>query len=102
MDGAGFHRIFFFFAVPLSGPGIVTAAILIVINAWNELLFAQILTETADAQTVQVGMRDFLTTYNANYPLAFAATVIAIAPTVVVYLLLSEKVQQAMTAGSFK
>lgn len=102
VDGAGFHRTFFSVAAPLTAPGAVTAALLIMINAWNELLFAQILTQDANAQTVQVGVRYFLTTYNANYPLAFAATVIAIAPTVIVYFLLSEKVQQAMTAGSLK
>ncbi len=49
-----------------------------------------------------MGIRFFLTTYAANYPQAFAATVIAIAPTVVVYVLLSERIVDAMTAGSLK
>jgi raffinose/stachyose/melibiose transport system permease protein len=102
MDGAGFHQTFVRIAVPLTAPGASTAAILIMINAWNELLFAQILTQDESAQTVQVGMRYFLTTYSANYPLAFAATVIAIAPTVVIYLILSDRVVRAMTAGSLK
>jgi raffinose/stachyose/melibiose transport system permease protein len=102
IDGAGFHRTFARIAVPLTAPGAATAGILIMINAWNELFFAQILTQDASAQTVQVGMRFFLTTYNANYPLAFAATVIAIAPTAVIYLILSDRIVRAMTAGSLK
>jgi raffinose/stachyose/melibiose transport system permease protein len=102
IDGAGFHRTFLSVAAPLTAPGAATAGILIMINAWNELIFAQILTQDAEAQTVQVGMRYFLTTYNANYPLAFAATVIAIAPTVIIYILLSDRIVRAMAAGSLK
>jgi raffinose/stachyose/melibiose transport system permease protein len=102
IDGASFHSIFFRIAAPLTSPGAITAGIFLMITAFNELLFASILTTDADAQTVQVGVRYFLTTYSANYPLAFAATVIGIAPTVVIYMILSDRIVAAMTAGSLK
>lgn len=102
VDGASFHRIFRSIVAPLSAPGAVTAGIFLMITAWNELLFASILTQDASAQTVQVGVRYFLTAYSANYPVAFAATVMAIAPTVVIYMVLSERIVDAMTAGSLK
>jgi raffinose/stachyose/melibiose transport system permease protein len=102
MDGAGFHSIFLRIAAPLTSPGAITAGIFIMITAFNELLFASILTTDEQAQTVQVGVRYFLTTYSANYPLAFAATVIGMAPTVVVYMILSDRIVAAMTAGSLK
>ncbi len=99
LDGAGFHANFFRIIVPLTAPGAVTAGIFLFIT---ELLFASILTTDTDAQTMQVGVRYFLTTYAANYPLAFAATVIGIAPTVVIYIFLSDRIVEAMTAGSIK
>lgn len=102
MDGAGFHTVFRRIVAPLTAPGAVTAGIFLVITTWNELLFASILTQDSSAQTVQVGVRYFLSTYSADYPLAFAATVISIAPTVVVYTVLSERIVAAMTAGSLK
>jgi raffinose/stachyose/melibiose transport system permease protein len=102
VDGASFHSVFRRIVVPLTAPGAVTAGIFLMITTWNELLFASILTQDTSSQTVQVGIRFFLTTYAANYPQAFAATVIAIAPTVVVYMLLSERIVDAMTAGSLK
>lgn len=102
IDGAGFHTIFVRIVAPLTAPGAVTAAIFLMISAFNELLFASILTQDTNAQTVQVGVRYFLSTYSANYPLAFAATVISIAPTVVVYIILSDRIVAAMTAGSLK
>lgn len=102
LDGAGFHAIFLRIVVPLTAPGSVTAGIFLFITAFNELLFASILTTDTDAQTMQVGVRYFLTTYAANYPMAFAATVIGIAPTVILYVILSDRIVAAMTAGSLK
>ncbi|MDN3310466.1 carbohydrate ABC transporter permease [Microbacterium oryzae] len=102
LDGAGFHSVFARIVAPLTAPGAITAGIFLLITAFNELLFASILTEDAQAQTIQVGVRYFLTTYSADYPLAFAATVISIAPTIVIYILLSDRIVAAMTAGSLK
>ncbi len=102
LDAASYHRIFFSIVLPVSIPGIITAAIFLVITAWNELLFASILTQDQNSQTVQVGVRYFLSTYSANYPQAFAATVMAIIPTVLAYILLSEQVIEGMTAGSIR
>jgi raffinose/stachyose/melibiose transport system permease protein len=102
VDGAGFHSVFTRIVLPLTAPGAATAAIFLMISAFNELLFASILTQDTNAQTVQVGVRYFLSTYSADYPLAFAATVIAIAPTIVVYVILSDRIVDAMTAGSLK
>jgi raffinose/stachyose/melibiose transport system permease protein len=102
LDGASYHRIFFKIILPICVPGIVTAAIFLMITAWNELLFASLLTQDEQAQTIQVGIRYFLTTYSANYPQAFAATVMAIVPTVLAYIFLSDRVIAGMTAGSLK
>jgi raffinose/stachyose/melibiose transport system permease protein len=102
IDGASFHRAFFNVILPISYPGIVTAAIFLLITAWNELLFATLITQDESARTVQAGIRFFLTTYAANYPQAFASTVMAIVPTILVYIFLSERVIEGMTAGALK
>jgi raffinose/stachyose/melibiose transport system permease protein len=101
-DGAGFHQVFRHIVVPLSVPGAATAGIFVMISAWNELFYALILTQDSSSQTVQVGMRYFLTTYNADYPLAFAFTVMSMIPTILVFVILSDRVIQAMTLGSLK
>jgi raffinose/stachyose/melibiose transport system permease protein len=102
IDGASYHAIFRRIVLPLSIPGVVTAGIFLMMLAWNELLFASILTQDESSQTVQVGVRFFLTTYAAQYPQAFAATVMAIVPPVLVYVFLSNRVISGMTAGSLK
>lgn len=102
IDGASFFGRFRLIVLPLALPGIATAAIFLLITAWNELLFARLLTQDEASQTVQVGIRYFLTTYAADYPLAFAATVSAILPTILVYIFLSDRVVEGMTAGAVK
>lgn len=102
IDGASVHRTFFRVILPISYPGMTTASIFLMITAWNELLFANLLTQSEGTRTLQVAIRFFLTTFSANYPVAFAAMVIAVLPTIVLYSLLSEKIIGGLTAGAVK
>jgi ABC-type glycerol-3-phosphate transport system permease component len=102
IDGCGFHATLARIVLPLLGPGLATASIFLAISAWNELLYANLLSDDENAQTIQVGVRSFLTSYAANYPQAFAATAMAVAPTVILYVVLSNRVIEGMTAGSIK
>jgi raffinose/stachyose/melibiose transport system permease protein len=102
IDGASFHSVFFRIVCPLVVPGLATAAIFLSISAWNELLFANLLSTSTSSETLQVGIRNFLTSYAANYPEAFAGTVMAMAPTILAYALLSNRVVESMAATGLK
>lgn len=102
IDGASIHRTFRSVILPISYPGMTTASIFLMITAWNELLFASLLTQSEGTRTLQVAIRFFLSTFSANYPVAFAAMVIAVVPTIVIYSLLSEKIIGGLTAGAVK
>jgi raffinose/stachyose/melibiose transport system permease protein len=102
IDGASFHSAFFRIVCPLVVPGLATAAIFLTISAWNELLFANLLSTSPNAETLQVGIRSFLTSYAANYPEAFAGTVMAMAPTILAYAILSNRVVESMAATGLK
>jgi raffinose/stachyose/melibiose transport system permease protein len=102
LDGATFHRVSLRIVVPLTVPGLATASIFLVITARNELLYASLLSRDSQAQTIQVGIRKLLASCSANHPQAFAATVMAIAPAIIAYAFLSNRVITGMTAGSLK
>lgn len=102
IDGATFHGVFVRVICPLVVPGLATAAIFLTISAWNELLFANLLSTSPKAETLQVGIRSFLTSYAANYPEAFAGTVMAMAPTILAYAILSNRVVESMAATGLK
>jgi raffinose/stachyose/melibiose transport system permease protein len=102
MDGAGFNAAFWRVVLPMSGPGLATAGIFLVIVAWNELLLANLLTGSARAQTIQVGIVSFLDAYHAQYTVAFAAILVTVLPMVVIYLLLSRFIVAGLTSGAVK
>ncbi len=102
IDGADCGQAFRRIILPISKPGIVTACVFLVINSWNELLFANLLNQSDSSRTVQVAIRSFLTTFEANYAHAFAAMVISILPTIVIYVLLTDRIIDGMTAGAVK
>jgi raffinose/stachyose/melibiose transport system permease protein len=102
IDGASIHRCFFSIVLPVSTPSLFTAAIFLIISAWNELLFANLLTQSEGNRTLQVAIRFFLSQFHTDYPKAFAAMMIVIMPTVIIYSLLSEKIIGGLTAGAVK
>lgn len=102
IDGASTFQTLLHIILPVSVPGIVTACVFVVIQCWNELLFANILNQSNISRTLQVAIRSFLTTFEANYAYAFAAMVMAILPTIVVYTFLTNQIIGGMTAGAIK
>lgn len=102
IDGANSLQTLVRIVLPISVPGLVTACVFVFIHCWNELLFANILNQSDSSRTLQVAIRSFLTTFEANYAYAFAAMVLAILPTIVVYALLTNQIISGMTAGAVK
>lgn len=102
IDGASTNMVLTRIVVPMSVPGVVTSCIFVIINCWNELLFANLLSQSDVSRTIQVAIRSFLTTFNANYAHAFAAMVISIFPTIIIYAFLTDKIIGGMTAGAVK
>ena len=102
IDGASSFQTLARIILPVSIPGIVTACVFVVIQCWNELLFANILNQSDVSRTIQVAIRSFLTTFEANYAYAFAAMVMAILPTIIIYALLTNQIIGGMTAGAVK
>jgi multiple sugar transport system permease protein len=47
IDGASRHRMLWHIVVPLATPGLVTTSLFVFVFAWNELLFAVILTDVS-------------------------------------------------------
>ncbi len=102
IDGATVNQILVRLVVPMTKPGIVTVCIFIVINCWNELFFANLLTQSDRSRTITVAIKSYLSAFEANYGYAFAAMIISILPTLIVYIFLTNKIIGGMTAGAVK
>jgi N-acetylglucosamine transport system permease protein len=99
-DIGAFWRIMF----PLSQPGIVTAAIMNFIFLWNEYMLALIFLTSESKRTLSLGLYSIQAAmqFTADWVGLLAAVVIVMLPTVLIYLVLSERVMQGITLGAVK
>ncbi len=102
VDGASNFGIFRLIAIPLSAPGLVTAAIFTAINAWNEFLYALVILGAGEQRTLPVGLFNFVGGEQAQYGPLMAATTLTIAPILIFFLLIQGRLTPGLTAGAVK
>ncbi|MGN0364558.1 MAG: carbohydrate ABC transporter permease [Suilimivivens sp.] len=102
IDGATFIQTFLYIILPLAKPGLVTIALLQFINTWNEFYFALMLTSGDTARTVPIALNYYMGTFANNYSALFAAVVITVLPTILVFIVLQRQVMESLTAGAVK
>lgn len=102
IDGASFLQSFLHIILPLAKPGLVTIALLQFINTWNEFYFALMLTSGDSARTVPIALNYYMGTFANNYSALFAAVVMTVLPTILVFIILQRQVMESLTAGAVK
>lgn len=102
LDGCGTFGIFFKIILPLMRPAISTVAIFTFLQAWNELMFANIFNSEHKYMTLPVAINTLFGSYTTKWGPIGAALVIATFPTLVVYSFLSRKIQESLIAGAIK
>jgi raffinose/stachyose/melibiose transport system permease protein len=102
IDGAGVLRIFFRIIVPLSIPGLVTAAIFVFLWSYNDLFMSLIFIPIREKQPICVLLSLVSSVYGTNYGAMMAALIITVLPVIILYVFLQEYVIKGMTAGAVK
>ncbi|MDC7290443.1 carbohydrate ABC transporter permease [Blautia schinkii] len=102
MDGCTRLRTFFQIIIPVSAPGIVATAVYTFILAWNEFLYATILTSDTAARTLPVGIGMLIGQYTTQYNEMMALSVMASIPLIIAFLFFQKYFVEGMTAGSVK
>jgi multiple sugar transport system permease protein len=95
--GALFHVI-----IPLSAPGVFTAAILAFVNAWDEFLLALTMMNRVSMRTLSVGITLYQGEFAFPWPLISAALIVAIVPICILIAIFQERVVGGLTAGGVK
>ncbi len=102
IDGCSRTSAFLRIIVPLSAPGLVATAIFSFLVAWNEFLFAVVLTSTPDMYLVTVGIASNIGQFRIQWNDLMAASVLATLPTITLYAFLERYLVQGLTAGAVK
>lgn len=101
VDGATRIQVILRIVLPMAAPGIITAGIFSFIIAWNEFLFALILTRR-DAVTLPVGLQLFNAEEGVLWHLLAAAGLFIMAPMIALALAVQKHFVKGMTMGAVK
>jgi len=102
IDGASDIRTFTAIVLPLSGPPLITLAVVNLLWAWNELLLALVFLQSDEKKTLMVGITGFQSRYSLSIPTIMAGMTIATIPLVIVYIFGQRYFITGLTAGSVK
>ena len=102
IDGAGFLKNFFLVMMPCAKGGMASAAVLAFLESWNEFTFALLLTSSESTRTLPLSLSYFTAQFSFNYTALFAAITIAVIPSIVIFAIFQEQVNQSLVSGSVK
>ena len=102
IDGCSVFRMFTTVGVPLAKTGFMVTGLMTFVGNWNELLLAMVFISNEAKKTLPVSLTKFVGPYHTNYCQMFAAIVIAVIPTVIVYCLFANQIVEGLTAGAVK
>jgi trehalose/maltose transport system permease protein len=102
IDGCSRLQALYKIVLPISAPGIFTAALLVFIYAWNEFFFALIILTNPDIQTLPVGIALFPGEYTMPWGEIAAASTLATLPLILLTLLFQRGIVRGLTAGAVK
>lgn len=101
IDGCSPWGTLFRIILPLAKPGIAAVAIYSFIMAWNELLFASVLTGQ-DTKTVSLGLLEYITAQQARWAGMMAACIIVSLPVLVLFTTMQKQIVEGLVAGATK
>nr|WP_171103151.1 carbohydrate ABC transporter permease [Promicromonospora citrea] len=102
IDGASTPQIFWRIVLPLLGPMNATVGIFAFLASWNDFMMPSLITSDPALQTLPVVQNIFQSQFGTDYNVAFASYLMAMAPTIVVYLLAQRWVISGVTQGAVK
>ena len=86
IDGLSEYGIYAKIILPLSKPALATLCIFTFVNTWNDYMGPLIYLSSTKNKTITLGLRMFITQYNAEYAMIMAAAVCSLVPIVIVFL----------------
>jgi raffinose/stachyose/melibiose transport system permease protein len=102
VDGATPWQKFYYVILPMMRPGLLTVAIIVGLNAWNEFVIAVTFLQNDSNVTAIVKFYNLTGQYSTDWGEMLAAAVTIVVPIVLVFVLLQRRFIDGMTAGAVK
>lgn len=102
IDGCGYYRIFLQVVVPNSRTAVGTASLFAFLTHWRAYMWPLIATNDVKMRTLPIGLRYLVTETSSEYQVMMAASLMAIVPVLVVYMLMEKEFVQSITLTGLK
>jgi raffinose/stachyose/melibiose transport system permease protein len=102
IDGCSDLLMFWNVMLPMARPALSTVILINSLSFWNELLLSLTMLTKPEMRTLPSAMMMFVGENAADYAMAAASLVTAMLPILILYILLSDKFIEGMTAGALK
>jgi raffinose/stachyose/melibiose transport system permease protein len=102
MDGCSPLRLFFSVIYPLLTPVLVTAAVLNLLDIWNEFLLPLYYLNRSTSWPMTLAIYSFFGQYQSDWSLVSADIVLTILPVILIYLLAQRYILSGLTIGAVK
>ncbi len=102
IDGANHWGIFTRVILPLARPGLIVLAIFCFLGNYNSFFWPLILVKSDNLRTLPIGLLTFDSTYGRETPLIMAASLMAMVPPVVIFLVLNKYLVKGIQIGAVK
>lgn len=104
MDGANAWTRYWRLALPLAKPGLATATIFTFLACWDEFAWALTIINDPEARTLPIAIRLLAGQGNnaVQWGVVFAASVMAVIPVIVVFLVFQRHFVQGLVSGAVK
>jgi multiple sugar transport system permease protein len=101
VDGSTRFGAFVRIVLPNATPGLLATFVYAFLFAWDELMFATALTEQ-DAETIPIGIRNFVGNYSEETDQLMAAGVVSTIPVLVAFFATQRWLVRGLTSGAVK
>lgn len=102
IDGAGTLRLLVQIVSPLIAPGIGATAVITFLFTWNDLLIALTLSSSEAAQTLPVGLTNFVSQFGIDWGAMSAAGVLMVIPTLIFVWFAQGLLVKGLTSGAVR
>ncbi|MGV3550861.1 carbohydrate ABC transporter permease [Rhizobium sp.] len=102
VDGATHWQVFWRVMLPIVSPGILTVALIIGLNSWNEFLIATTFLQKAENTTAVIAFYLLSGQYSSDWGEIMAAALIIVVPVVALFVFMQKRFIEGMAGGSVK
>jgi multiple sugar transport system permease protein len=102
LDGAGYFKTYLKVMLPLAGPALAAVTILTFQGSWNDLFWAAVLLQDESQRTIPLGLAYFRRVYTTLWPQLMAASVVAILPILLLFVLFQRYFVAGVAASGVK